>query len=888
MRFNGLSSPKPRQLLSEIKNSNPSRIEVIQAEIELLSAQGKNDEAIQKLYDAIHTYPESTVLVRYLAGLLAAKAGNQECEKIIKDALSRMKQPADRGQLGLLLSNLYNRWNEQEKRYQLLNSLVADLPEDVLVLRELLKCENVTKNPTQAQQYVDRIKTIEGEKGWQWRYEQAKLWFMQNNFKDQYPQIISLLKENLLANQDDQTSRVLLAAAYEQAGELQLAASIYREALDRSPRDIRIIVPAVAALYRANDYERADEILRRATEEKLFHPELEKLELQSYLRRGELDSAGDIFENLLANDPNNQSVCLAFALLKMRQNKFTEADELLNRLKIQVPNSLPVIVAQIELNILQKKSDEALLLCDKVISKFNNASAYILRGRTQSMLGQTEKAIADFKHAAAIEPNNAEVWVAKSDFYRSIGQQDEAAADIQRALSLASDNIQIKKRAIMLFLASGNPDRVKQGRAILDEALTSNPEDVELRFYKARWLLAEGTAPNIKRATDILRKMTEDQPKFGDAWVLLGEIALRQGQSARTMDIVLRGLVYHPNNKYLLLLKARSEATSSPALAIPTLEALRDIDPNDVDIAVYMANAYLAAGKSGEAVNLLKTQLSSCRSTPDKRKINIALAVALHKNGNKAEAQTLFESLIQSAPDDPGPLLAQARLLKDDHLWSQLGQKTIDWYQNHLKDTHTPIAIAKDLAGTNDEQAKKTAEDILRVILEKDSNCTEAMSVLAVLLQSTSRTVESVALYQKVLTLQPDNVVAINNLAWMMCEEHGKYQQALELAQSGLAKTPDYVDLIDTRGVIYYRLGEFNKAVQDFTRCIELYPAETPSAVASYFHLGRAFAGLRQKDKAAESFKKALELNAQIGGLSGADIVEAKRLLKELSQDQGV
>jgi tetratricopeptide (TPR) repeat protein len=154
------------------------------------------------------------------------------------------------------------------------------------------------------------------------------------------------------------------------------------------------------------------------------------------------------------------------------------------------------------------------------------------------------------------------------------------------------------------------------------------------------------------------------------------------------------------------------------------------------------------------------------------------------------------------------------------------------------------------------------------------------------LLQRTGRPAESATLYQWILILQPDNVIATNNLAWILCEEQGKYQQALELAQRGLEKAPDYIDLIDTRGITYYRLGEFNKAIQDFTRCLKLYPDGTPSAVASYFHLGKASVRLGQKDRAAESLKKALELNIKIGGLSPTDVAETRRLLEELSQEE--
>ncbi|MHC4687560.1 MAG: tetratricopeptide repeat protein, partial [Planctomycetota bacterium] len=115
-------------------------------------------------------------------------------------------------------------------------------------------------------------------------------------------------------------------------------------------------------------------------------------------------------------------------------------------------------------------------------------------------------------------------------------------------------------------------------------------------------------------------------------------------------------------------------------------------------------------------------------------------------------------------------------------------------------------------------------------------------------------------------------------------EEQGEYQQALELAQRGLKIAPNYIDLIDTRGVTYYRLGEFNKAIQDFTACVEFYPEEVPSAVASRFHLARAFAGLGQRGKAIEHLNQALDLEKRIGGLLTTDLAEAQRLLERLQK----
>jgi len=869
-------------LLAQLKQDHPSQSTIALAEAELFAVQDKTNEAISTLKQAIKESPKAVELVSYLGMLLLRQGNREECEIVIKDALARVEQTSAQRELGLLLAQIYSQQGEQDKAYEFLRTLTKKLPNDIPLKRRFLMCKQVVSNPEKAQQIVNDIKALEGEDGWQWRYEQARVWFAGDDFKRRYPQITSLLQENLLANPNDQASRMLLAAAYEQAGESQLAISIYREALARSPNDLRIIIPAVAALYRAREYDQADEILNRASQEKLYHPDLQRLQLQSHVRRGQLSTASDILQDILRNDPNDHAACFSLALLKMRQNQFAEAEQLLAKLKAQNPNSLPVIYAQIQLSILQDKPQDALGICNEMVDGLNNASAHILRARTYTALGQTNPAAEDLERATAIEPNNIEVWIARSEFYRSMDRPDLAIADIEQALSLAPDNVQVQKRAISLLLASGQRERLDKGRAILRKALESNPEDIELRLSKARLLLAEGTAPAIQNAEQVLQDITEEHPAVAQAWVLLGEIFLRRAEPAKAIDAAMRGLVHQRNDKFLLLLKARAEAARSPSLAIPTFKSLRELDPNDVDIAVQLAMTYIAADESEKAVNLLEEQLISCKDNVQERRVNTALAVALYKNGNKTDAQKKFDSLLQFKPDDSAPLLAQAQLLLEDELWSQLNQSVTHWCENNPDDVNTPITIAGRLAATENNQAKEVAESLLRGVLGRHPDNLAAMSRLAMLLQIAGRNTESAKLYEKILELSPDNVIAMNNLAWIMCEERNNYQEALELAQRGLKIAPQYIDLIDTRGMVYYRLGEFDKAIQDFSECIRLYPSGVPAAVASRFHLGRAFAKLGQTNKAIEYLNQALDLHRRIGGLSTADLTEAQRLLEQL------
>ncbi len=873
-----------QELINRLKQEHPSEtLSIALSEAELLTAQNKTSHAISILNETIKKFPDAPGPVRYLAILLFRQGDQAECETVLKDAMARMEQPVVQRELGLILAQFYIQWNKTDQAYAFLTTLSQNLSNDIPIKRQLLLFEQVINDPEKTQRLIDQIKSLEGENGWQWRYEQAKALFLDDDFKNNYPKIISLLQENILANPIDQASRMLLARTYDKAGQLQLAISTYRDALNRSPGDLRIIMSTVEALFKARKYNQAEQLLNRASQEKLQSAQLQKLRLRSLLRRGKLDSASDILQDLLNSDPNNQNAQLSLALLKMQQNKFGESEKLLAHLKTQEPDSLAVIALQIQLYLRQDKPEQALEVCHEMTGNINNASAHILSARTYATLRQSDKAQEELDLAISLEPDNVEVWIARSDFNRSIGQTNKAAEDVKHALSMAPDNLQIQKRAVSLFLMSKQPDMIREGNTFLDEALKSNPDDVELQLFKANSLLIEGTTSAIESAKQILQKITEKEPEFSKAWLMLGELMLKEGQPSKAMDVALRGLTYRNNDKSLMLLKARAEAIRSPVLAIPTLKELCELDPNDTDAAMLLAGSYMAMGEPQKAVNILKQQLLTCEPSVI-RGCRIALAVALYKAGSKSESQEEFNALAESDPNDPSPLLAQTQLLSEERLWSELNLKVADWYQKFPNSNHAPVVIARDLSLIDSNEARQTAENILRLVLKNDPSSTEAMSVLAILLEMTGRHDEAVELYRRLIELEPKNLIAINNLAWILSEEKGQYQQALELAQKGLKLAPNYIDLIETRGVVFYRMGDLTRAIEDLTRCVELYPSSTKQYVAASFHLARALDKIGRKDESLKHLNQALELEGKIGGLSTAELNEAKHLLVKLQE----
>jgi len=881
LRSNDLQ--KARVALDNIKKAHPDSIEVTLAEVGLLNAEDKIDQAKAKLYEIIEAYPDAIKPVSVLALLCAGRGEFDQAEKIVQQAQGRMQQLPDIRQLGFLLADIYQVQQKQDKALNILRGLAQKIPQDISIKRRLLNYKQITEEVDKAQKFVNEIKKVEGENGWQWRFEQAKLWFAGSDPQNKYTQIVSLLKEVLLANPGNLAGRMLLAEVYESSEEQRLSLAAYQEAYNRAPRNLGVIIPFINALQKNNEFDKADKILNRTAREKLVHPSLSGLRLQGHISRGEWDSGINILEKLIEKNPDSEQVGLMLASLQIRSGKFEEAELLLKKVRAAQPESTATIVALIELKLKQNQPDAALKLCDELVGKSEKSSSYIVRARTLAGLGRIDRANKDFDHAVNIEPDSVYVWMSKSDFHRSLRQQKKATEAILRALEIEPDNIQIQTRALALLLNNPDAEMAAKGQPLLDKALQQHPDNAELRVIKARILLAEGIRPATEQAIAILQTIIAGQPRNVDAWLLLGNLALRQNQPGKAIDLVLRGLISSPRNKALLFLKARAEGGRSPRLAIPTLKTLREIDSGDINITLSLADAYAATGAPQEAMKLLQEQLTNCRNDDDRHKLNIALAATRYKKGDKDKAMKELDALFEAVPENTAPLLTQARLLKADQQWKKLKDKVTGWYDQSPQDAELLVAIASDLETAREPEGKKTAKEILRFVLAKEDKHLGALQKLTLILQTQEFTEELITLYQKILTITPDNRIVINNLAWVLCEEKNQYEQALKLAQRGLDNEPDYLDLTDTRGVIYYRLAKYDKAVEDFQKCIKLYRTGDRGLTGSHFHLARTLHRLDRKREAMQNLKQALKLNETSGGLSEIDLEEAKQLEKQLS-----
>jgi tetratricopeptide (TPR) repeat protein len=349
----------------------------------------------------------------------------------------------------------------------------------------------------------------------------------------------------------------------------------------------------------------------------------------------------------------------------------------------------------------------------------------------------------------------------------------------------------------------------------------------------------------------------------------------------------MRGLAHWPENKALLLMKAEAEAANFPALAIPTVKQICEMDANDIDSANKLAGLYVQANDFNSAIDVLKRQISKCNRSEDVCRCSINLALTLYEKGDKAEGRALLSKTARQFGNRSEVLIGQVKIWLGELKYEEIKTNVIVWQGEHREDWQTVneivnILMKSDMRST---MSAEIAEIILKENVRLNPANVDCMHVYGSLLQLDKRNSEACKIYWTILKVNPDDVVAMNNLAWILADEKNEYQNALVIADKAVELSPNYADLLDTRGVINYKLGNFNQAIDDLKRCVSLYSEMTSFHTASCFHLGQTYVMTANKAKAEEYLSLAVKNNLRTGGLSQANLGQAERLLSQLSSE---
>ncbi len=232
-------------------------------------------------------------------------------------------------------------------------------------------------------------------------------------------------------------------------------------------------------------------------------------------------------------------------------------------------------------------------------------------------------------------------------------------------------------------------------------------------------------------------------------------------------------------------------------------------------------------------------------------------------------AHQKFEKVIELAPEEPsGWLNSGIALVYLDSLENA---------QSHFQKVLSIVPedpTANYYLGSVLVQLAHPEEAIphLEKAIEVRQDWISAISTLAGIFDQLKKYEESDSLFNKALRLDPDNALINNNYGYSLSERGIRLDEAMEMAQKALKQDPENGAYLDTMGWIYYKIGEYEKALEYIHRAFLI---RQESAVLAD-HLGDVYNKLEMKEEARKAWEQALELDE-----NNQDILEKLNQLTE-------
>lgn len=538
---------------------------------------------------------------------------------------------------------------------------------------------------------------------------------------------------------------------------------------------------------------------------------------------------------------------------------------------------------------------------------------------------QMEKAERAYLDLVQVQENSPESRLVLAEFYSKADRADEAINVLNQILSDVPEYVLARYRLGQIHL-----DRREIARANeqLDALFKINDDDVEALMLRSRVRMQENKAEDaVKDLEDVLKK----QPSAKEALFLMAQARLSLGQIDQANAFIVDIERYHPTYLKVGLLKIQAAFTAGePADALKLSNLLFDkanaavpnaeFDPQAIqDLRIRALSsrglAHLDLGKMTEAKGDLQEVV---RVSPRSSSAMVNLAKVFIAERSNETARDLYEKALAADKQNfdaiSGIVSTSIRLNQT----AKAHAKT-DELIAASADNNETIAAIRYLKSTIFLAEKNTAaaEKELLAAIATDENYLPAYSAYASVLIEQNRTDEAVAQYNKVLEkrpaaqvytllgiledargntaaaetayrkaldIAPETPIAANNLAWLIADNHGNLDEALQLANMAVSKGEYVAGYHDTLGWVYLQKGLASPAIEQLKKAVALEEANTKKTGTApnpgyRVRLGMALAKAGDKASARREVETSLR---SIDVLTQREVREAKGVLASL------
>jgi putative PEP-CTERM system TPR-repeat lipoprotein len=424
-------------------------------------------------------------------------------------------------------------------------------------------------------------------------------------------------------------------------------------------------------------------------------------------------------------------------------------------------------------------------------------------------------------------------------------KKDIASAEksYQKAISLDKNNILAHLGLSKLALDTGDLVKAKD---YAEKALSINNKIVNAYLLLADIAYKQKNNSEVEAVLSIaLEKVKGNISTEIEVIQNLGKLYAVQKQPEKILllgeDLVNR---YPNDSKALSLLAGAQIVNNKKSLAEETLTQLINKNKQDIDHRLLLAK--LLSEKPENEKDILKLLDETLAIAPDKPQAYIFKAAYLIKLKRYPDALELANQIEKKFPD-----LFLGKLLKGDvYLAEQKLDQALDNYQQAYKKQPNDKVLFTIVDILSAQKKLPDAIKLLNDELAKNGKNGAIHFKLATLYQQQNDYRQAEKHYNAILTDQPDNVLALNNLAWIYSQESSS--KAIELAKKAYTLSPESAAIADTYGYILVK----QKQAEEGLKILEKAATSAPKANDIQFHLAEAYAANEEQSKAIEILER--------------------------------
>ena len=601
--------------------------------------------------------------------------------------------------------------------------------------------------------------------------------------------------------------------------------------------------------------------------------------------KGHLQSAISEFRKADASRPRQPSLWLPLARALAADGQYVEAEKLYREL-IENDKSAGLPYTELyRLYLFQNKvSDAEGLLKAGIASNPKQHSLLTMLAAHYYNLQRRDEMVKVLDQMKSRGKEFPQAYLTAGDFYLRLGETAEAVRQYEAGLRDDSkQKVAYQKRIIEALMRQG---KRAEAAKIADEILKDNPKDVDARGLKASLLLDQG---EVQRAAIELQSVVSSAPENFVARFHLGRAHQARGELEQARQQFFEAVRLKPDYLQarialgqLQLIRGEYEG------ALTTASEVLALDKQNASARLMQAVALKSQNKLAEARTILESQLKQTPNLPDAL---FQLALVNFQEGKAKEAEDAFRRSYQAEPTNTRGLVGVAEIMLAQNQPDAAIQLLEDELKKspHSSELHVALGNVAMRAGKQDlalghfqsgleklrdKNSKQAAAIYVRIgetqrlksnfsaaieTLEKARKISPddpvVLHTLAVSLDGADRKQEARRAYEHVLRVDPNNPVALNNLAFVMAETGGDLNQALTLAQRAKQKMPQLPEISDTLGWIYLKKNMSDSAVDIFRNLV----SQQPQRSTFRYHLGMALSQKGDKARALKELEAALQ-----------------------------